>query len=223
MQFISFIKESIHIAIIGLSTLLITASVGFYASDQHKRNTFKSQLGPIVETVKEFALSSPVIALFQYNIINRKIGKIYYDIDAYGYFYLLLSPLIWLLTVDILTYWIHRAFHSPLLYKHIHYLHHSYKPVTAFTTSAVTLTETLIMGVIPFNLMFLIYPFHISLYYILSLYEVIWFTMSHIDLSFDTPGIFLSPHDHMMHHRYINKNFGVHTRLWDMLCRTRKI
>jgi lathosterol oxidase len=172
------------------------------------------------DCTKEQVFSSPLVAFFQYYILDMNGGKIYYNINDYGYLYLLISPLIWLLTIDTLTYWIHRTLHCPPFYKPIHHLHHTYYPVTTFTATGATVGEAIILGVIPLNLLFLIYPFHINFYYFVFIYQLIWFTTSHIDISYNAPGILISPHDHNMHHKYINKNFGVHTSMWDIICGT---
>ena len=38
---------------------------------------------------------------------------------------------------DYVTYWMHRMYHLPSLYKHFHKLHHTYKQPTAFSVTAI--------------------------------------------------------------------------------------
>ncbi len=38
---------------------------------------------------------------------------------------------------DYTTYWCHRIFHWPWLYKNFHKLHHTYKQPTAFSVTAI--------------------------------------------------------------------------------------
>ncbi len=63
------------------------------------------------------------------------IGKtqIYLDIAQHGLGYFVLSLAIYLFGFEIYFYFIHRLLHKPLLYKHIHYVHHSVKTPTVFT------------------------------------------------------------------------------------------
>jgi lathosterol oxidase len=43
-------------------------------------------------------------------------GKVYYNIDDYGYLYLIVTPILFLVFTDTLIYWVHRALHWPSLY-----------------------------------------------------------------------------------------------------------
>lgn len=60
---------------------------------------------------------------------------------------------------DYLTYWHHRMYHTPWLYKHFHKLHHTYKQPTAFSVTAIHPVEFLHMQCVLISPMFLV-PTH---------------------------------------------------------------
>lgn len=75
---------------------------------------------------------------------------------------------------DYLTYWGHRAFHMPFLYKHFHKLHHTYKQPTAFSVTAIHPAEFLFFQCILISPMFLV-PTHWSeSYIILIVWQLVW-------------------------------------------------
>lgn len=54
----------------------------------------------------------------------------------------LLGPA-WPWLQDYVTYWLHRIYHTPWLYKNFHKLHHKYKHPTAFSVTAIHPVEVL--------------------------------------------------------------------------------
>ena len=73
---------------------------------------------------------------------------------------LLISPLYFLfIPQDYLTYWAHRIYHMPFLYKSFHKLHHTYKQPTAFSVTAIHPVEFVSIQAIYISPMFL-FPIH---------------------------------------------------------------
>lgn len=62
-----------------------------------------------------------------------------------------------------MTYWLHRMYHTPFLYKHFHKLHHKYKQPTAFSTTAIHPVELVHIQLIMATPLFVI-PVHFSKY-----------------------------------------------------------
>jgi lathosterol oxidase len=60
---------------------------------------------------------------------------------------------------DYLTYWAHRIYHMPFLYKHFHKLHHTYKHPTAFSVTAIHPVEFVSIQCIYISPM-LLFPVH---------------------------------------------------------------
>lgn len=62
------------------------------------------------------------------------------------YFHIILTERIKLKGVklqDYMTYWLHRIYHMPFLYKRFHKLHHRYKQPTAFSVTAIHPVESI--------------------------------------------------------------------------------
>jgi lathosterol oxidase len=68
-------------------------------------------------------------------IMMNGYGQIYHNIDDYGWAYLFLSPILFLIFTDGFIYAIHRALHWGPLYK-VHKLHHRFKETTPFSAFA---------------------------------------------------------------------------------------
>ena len=64
---------------------------------------------------------------------------------------------------DYITYWFHRLFHTPWLYKNFHKLHHTYKQPTAFSVTAIHPVEFVMLQCIYISPMLTI-PIHWSKY-----------------------------------------------------------
>ena len=56
---------------------------------------------------------------------------------------------------DYITYWGHRIFHLPFLYKNFHKLHHTYKQPTAFSATAIHPVEFLFFQFVYISPMFI--------------------------------------------------------------------
>jgi lathosterol oxidase len=216
--------ECFNVGIFGLSLLLITESIGFFLSKDSTKVKISSQLSVIRDTVKSFSISVPAIAIFQTLSLRKGMSLVYYNYDEYGYIYLILSPFIWLFFMDTISYWVHRWFHSnKILYKYVHSQHHSYHPVTSYTTSGVSWIENFIFGVLPFHTLFFIIPFHVFIFYFFSIYQFIWFVLIHGDYDIETPRMIMCPKDHLNHHKYVVVNYGTYSLMWDYICGTLRV
>ena len=60
---------------------------------------------------------------------------------------------------DYSTYWHHRAYHTPWLYKNFHKMHHAYKQPTAFSVTAIHPVEFVHLQFVQLAPMFLV-PVH---------------------------------------------------------------
>lgn len=78
--------------------------------------------------------------------------------------------MIFIIWQDYLTYWHHRMYHTPFLYKHFHKLHHTYKQPTAFSVTAIHPVEFLHMQCVLISPMFLV-PTHWGKPYINILFQ----------------------------------------------------
>ena len=135
-----------------------------------------------------------------------------------------------------MTYWMHRIYHIPFLYRNFHKLHHKYKQPTAFSVTAIHPVEALhiqLMDILPlftipthwckmnctesstncFLLNYILVPF-----YAVALYTYYHGIIDHSGVNFKAywwqpwqpDAIF---HDN--HHQYFHVNFGFNIGYWD--------
>lgn len=76
-----------------------------------------------------------VISTYAYN--RGPLLTFYYDWSEYGWWWLFLQVPVVFLYQDYTTYWIHRIYHTPFLYKNFHKMHHKYKQPTVFSVTAI--------------------------------------------------------------------------------------
>jgi len=164
-------------------------------------------------------------------IFNGGYTSLYFEFGKHGILWSLLEfPLVFIPT-DYITYWLHRIYHMPFLYKHFHKLHHTYKQPTAFSVTAIHPVEFFNIQAVYIAPMFLM-DIHagdwlgmrlsnfvgVYIFYILYIYyhgivdhsginfKALWFQPWQPDCIF---------HDN--HHQYFHVNFGFNVTLWDRL------
>lgn len=159
---------------------------------------------------------SGIISCF---IMNGGRTFIYYDYVDYGYVWAVLQWPAIFIWQDYLTYWGHRIFHTPFLYKHFHKLHHTYKQPTAFSVTAIHPVEFLFFQGILISPMFLVPTNWITMIVLLS-YTYYHGIIDHSGINFKAywwqpwqPNCIF--HDN--HHQYFHVNFGFNIKYWDTL------
>ncbi|KAJ3666791.1 hypothetical protein Zmor_002222 [Zophobas morio] len=118
-----------------------------------------------------------------------------------------------------MTYWMHRIYHIPFLYRNFHKLHHKYKQPTAFSVTAIHPVEALHIQLMDTLPLFTI-PTHWFPFYAVALYTYYHGIIDHSGVNFKAywwqpwqpDAIF---HDN--HHQYFHMNFGFNIGYWDKL------
>ncbi|KAH6619470.1 hypothetical protein B0J18DRAFT_434183 [Chaetomium sp. MPI-SDFR-AT-0129] len=122
-------------------------------------------------------------------------GSTWYEVAQYPLFALF---------SDTCMYWLHRAFHHPVLFKLSHYQHHMYVIPTPFAAYAFEPIEGWIMSLPVYAYSFL-FPMsdvgHLVVFFISN----IWTFLLHDN----------SDQFHTVHHKSIQFNFGQFSDLWD--------
>jgi lathosterol oxidase len=152
-------------------------------------------------------------------IANGGYSTVYYEIADYGWLWFVLQwPAIFIYQ-DYMTYWMHRIYHIPFLYRNFHKLHHKYKQPTAFSVTAIHPVESLhiqLMDILP---LFTV-PIHWFPFYVVALYTYYHGIIDHSGVNFKAywwqpwqpDAIF---HDN--HHQYFHVNFAFNISYWDKL------
>nr|XP_045614083.1 delta(7)-sterol 5(6)-desaturase erg32-like [Procambarus clarkii] len=164
-------------------------------------------------------LGSTVSSIISCYIMNGGSSTIYYNITQYGWLWYFASWPVVFIWQDYMTYWHHRIYHMPFLYKHFHKLHHKYKQPTAFSVTAIHPFEFLHMQAVLVSPMFL-FPVHWTVFVTLLMYLYYHGIIDHSGINFKAhwwqpwqPDCIF--HDN--HHQYFHVNFGFNCELWDKI------
>lgn len=164
-------------------------------------------------------LGSIISGVFSCYINNGGWTTLYYNVSDYGWVWLFLQFPIVFIWQDYLTYWHHRLYHNPFLYKHFHKLHHTYKQPTAFSVTAIHPVEFLHIQAVLMSNMFL-FPTHYMTQTLILTYVYCNGILNHSGINFKAqwwqPW---QPHCifHDNHHQYFHVNFGFNIEYWDKL------
>jgi len=164
-------------------------------------------------------IGSALSALLATWVINGGYTSLYYEWGKHGVFWTLLElPLVYVIT-DYMTYWFHRLYHMPFMYKHFHKLHHTYKQPTAFSVTAIHPVEFLNIQCVYIMPMFLI-PMHAAVYCSYLIYIYYHGIIDHSGINFKA--YWFQPWQpdcifHDNHHQYFHVNFGFNIEFWDKL------
>lgn len=171
---------------------------------------------------KKYSIISSVIFALSGTLLIWSIeqghSKIYFDINQYSYYFLILSILIYLGLHDTYYYWMHRALHNKRLLR-FHFVHHVSKRPTAWTSFSFHPVEAVFQALfIP--LLTLMIPIHIgALIAILMLMTFFAFT-NHLGTEIypkfvENKLYMITATHHQNHHKLPDSNFGLYFTLWD--------
>lgn len=152
-------------------------------------------------------------------ISNGGWTAIYYDVSDFGWVWFFLQLPVVFIWQDYWTYWTHRLYHTPFLYKHFHKLHHTYKQPTAFSVTAIHPFEFMNIQAVMMSPMCFI-PTHWINFSAILVYSYYHGIIDHSGINFKAywwqPW---QPHCifHDNHHQYFHVNFGFNIKYWDMI------
>lgn len=153
--------------------------------------------------------------------------RIYTDLGAYGWWYLPVSVLLYLLAHDTWFYWTHRALHRPALFRRFHAVHHQGKRPTAWTAMSFHPGESLIGAVFIPVFVFLV-PIHIAMLGVVLTVMTVLGVTNHLGWEVFprrwvrgvVGGWIITASHHQRHHEHYRGNYGLYFRHWDHLCGT---
>ncbi len=128
-----------------------------------------------------------------------------------------------LLVADLTQYWVHRAFHSiPRLWR-FHAIHHSVESMDWLAGSRLHIVDAVATRALTYVPIYVLGFSETALYAYVAI-VVVQATFIHANVRWEFPvlrWLFATPHFHHWHHaaepEAIDKNFAVHTPLWDRL------
>jgi len=202
----------------------------YYVRQRETPETWKCQpkkwLSPELERHEimvgciSLVFGSAISAGFSTYIINGGTWtKVYFDFTEYGYLWLILQVPAVFIYQDYITYWMHRMYHTPWLYKNFHKLHHTYKQPTAFSVTAIHPVEFIHMQFMLMTATFFI-PVHWLNLSIVMMYTYYHGIIDHSGIDFKRKWWQPWQPDcifHDNHHQYFHVNFGFNIEFWDRL------
>ncbi|KAF3344368.1 Lathosterol oxidase like protein [Verticillium longisporum] len=135
---------------------------------------------------------------------------LYSNVSDYGWTWMAISTVLFMIWNDLLIYWIHRLEHHPSVYKYIHKPHHKWIMPTPWAALAFHPLDGYVQS-LPYHAFVFLCPVQKHLYLILFILVQIWTIFIHDGDMIS--GHWLekyinSPAHHTLHHLYFNVNYG---------------
>lgn len=178
--------------------------------------------------LRELAFSVLSIALFSVMLLGLwmldrfDLTAIYWQVEAYGGVWFLLSIVVMALVHDSYYYWAHRFMHHPRVFRRVHKLHHSFHNPTPFASYAFHPLEAIIevAWILPLALVMPIHPAALACYVVfLTVLNVI----SHLGYETYPSWVarwFITSTHHNLHHTRGRGHFMLYFNIWDRLMGT---
>lgn len=216
----------LFLTITGYTFYLVMAIVSYLVFFRWKRRRFNPDYVPDwAENKKALKLAffsimgNAVVTAPIHVLIATGYSRVYFDVDDYGWGWLLLTIPMMLLVTETLVYWAHRVLHMGLLYTKLHRYHHEFHRPTPFVAVAFHPADSFLQA-LPHHLCAFLFPVHISVYMASVMLVTVWAVIIHDQVTFvRNPAVNYTDH-HTMHHWFYDYNFGQYTTIWDRICGT---
>jgi lathosterol oxidase len=200
----------------------------------HASNPSTTVRGPSARSIrKDIQLSISSAAVFALAtacaLSLQGLGqtRLYSQPDHHGYWYLAVSYLLVLILQDGFFYATHRLSHHPALFAWVHRGHHRSRQPTPWTSFAFDPPEALLQALFLVAVVMVV-PLHLITLLAVLTTMTVWAIVNHLGLD-RLPGCFphhwlgrwmIGPAHHSIHHRHIDRHFGLYFTFWDRLLRT---
>jgi ring-1,2-phenylacetyl-CoA epoxidase subunit PaaE len=179
---------------------------------------FKHDLGFSTSTFLVFA----IFDVFLLYLDNKGYTQVYFNINDYGYLWLVVSFFIVLFIDDTFFYWSHRAMHLPRFYKFFHKVHHESTDPSPLTAFAFHPSEAVIEQMMSFVLPFLL-PLNFGVIIAWQVFSMLNNVLHHLGYEVYPKGWVKFPllkykaasTHHNMHHQLFNGNYSLYFTWWD--------
>ncbi len=192
-------------------------------SKKYKEDQFKNEVKWSIITAFIFSLAGTVTMI----LWQKGFTKVYLDKDQYGWWYLPVSLIVFMLLHETYYYWLHRWMHIPSVFKIVHKVHHNSNIASPFTAFSFHPLEGLLQAIF-LPIMLMILPMH---YYVIIIQLTIMTVSSvinHLDIEI-YPASFsknivgkwlIGASHHSLHHKQFKYNYGLYFTFWDKLKKT---
>jgi Delta7-sterol 5-desaturase len=185
----------------------------------------KSMLKEIMNSAVTIVIFSAMAAIV-FGVFPSQ-SNMYFKLEDRGMIYYLLSFPLMFIIHDTYFYWIHRFMHLPILFKHIHLIHHRSTNPTPWTSYSFHIAEAILeAGILP--LIAFTLPVHRSALILFFLLQFIYNVYGHLGYEIYPRGFqktwigkwINTSTAHNMHHKYFKGNYGLYFLFWDRLMGT---
>lgn len=148
-------------------------------------------------------------------------GQLYWDVDDYGWGWLAISALLYLVVTETVIYWVHRALHTKFLFKWLHKHHHQFRVTNSWVSTAFHPFDSFAQA-LPHHLCAFLFPVHGVLYLAMVGFVTVWAVAIHDRVSVVRWKLINYTGHHTLHHWYFKYNLGQFTTIWDRIGGTYK-
>ena len=197
---------------------------------KRKINRKPYKKGQLTLEIKWSVLSSLLFSLagaLTVILWQRGDTRVYTDPLQYGWWYLPLSLIIFMLVHETYYYWLHRWMHLPGVFRIVHKIHHDSNITSPFTAFSFHPLEGLLQAIF-LPVMLLILPMHYIVIILLLLIMTLSSVINHLDIEIYPERFNLSlfgkwiigASHHSLHHKQFKYNYGLYFTFWDKLKET---
>lgn len=148
-------------------------------------------------------------------------GNLYWDVDDYGWGWLVGSVVLYLVVTETMIYWTHRLLHTEFLYSRLHKHHHQFKVTTSWVGTAFHPLDSFAQA-FPHHLCAFLFPVHAVVYLTMVGLVTVWAVLIHDRVSVVRWKFINYTGHHTLHHWYYRYNLGQFTTVWDRIGGTYK-
>jgi lathosterol oxidase len=152
-------------------------------------------------------------------LVARGYSRVYGEVAAHGWAYLLFSLVAVIVFAETGIYWIHRRLHMPPLYRWLHRYHHRYREPTPAVSFAFHPVDGFAQST-PYHIFAFLLPLHDWIYVGLIGFAAVWTLLIHNRVCWVAPRLINNTGCHTAHHWYNRHNYGNYFTLWDRLAGT---
>jgi len=191
---------------------------------KYKKRQFEKEIKWSILTSLLFSVAGTITVI----LWQKGYTKVYTKIDLYGWLYLPVSLVIFMLLHETYYYWVHRWMHKPAIFKIVHKVHHDSNIASPFTAFSFHPLEGFLQAIF-LPVMLMILPMHI--YVIIIQLTIMTFSsvINHLDIDIYpknennvlTKWVIGAAH-HAQHHKLFKYNFGLYFTFWDKIKKTER-
>jgi sterol desaturase/sphingolipid hydroxylase (fatty acid hydroxylase superfamily) len=188
----------------------------------YKRGQFSNEIKYSLISSLLFAIAGTLTVI----LWQKGFTKVYTTYDLYGWWYLPVSLVMYMLLQETYYYWSHRWMHIPSVFKLVHKVHHDSHIASPFTAFSFHPLEGLLQAIfLPILLM--IIPIHYVVLILLLVIMTFSSVINHLDIEIYPKNSYtlwskwvIGATHHSLHHKYFKYNFGLYFTFWDRIKKT---